>query len=86
MTSLFIHIVALIESEVTDLMRGFVVSYVCGSIHYAIQQLSPSARLHCIHQRRHTSPKIHAVVQRVKSGDFGGQAVGPNGRPQRYTQ
>jgi hypothetical protein len=33
---------------------GFVISYVSGSIHYAIQQLSPHAWLHCIHQGLHT--------------------------------
>jgi len=43
--------------------RGFVASYQRGSIHYAIQQLIPSARLHCIHQRFHTPANIHAVVQ-----------------------
>jgi len=43
------HFVTLRESEVTSHKRGFVVSYVRGNIHYAIQQLSPSARLHCIH-------------------------------------
>jgi hypothetical protein len=41
--------------------RGLVVYYVSGSIHYAIQKLSPPALLHCIHQGFHTSPKI--VVQ-----------------------
>jgi hypothetical protein len=41
------HIVTIPENEVTDF-----ISYVRGSIHYAIQQLIPSARLHCIHQRQ----------------------------------
>jgi hypothetical protein len=35
--------------------RVFEVSYVRGSIHYAIQYLSPRARLHCICQNLHNS-------------------------------
>jgi hypothetical protein len=42
--------------------RGMVVSYVSGSVHHAIQQLSPCDRLHCIHQGLHVSPKT--VVHR----------------------
>jgi hypothetical protein len=37
--------------------RGFVASYVRGSIHYAIEQLSSGAILHCSQQRLHTFPK-----------------------------
>jgi hypothetical protein len=58
MTShLSVHIVTLCESEVTPHKKGFVITYVCGSIHYVVQQLIPSARLHCIHEGLRMFPK-----------------------------
>jgi hypothetical protein len=57
--------------------RGFIVSYVNRSIHYAIPKLSPSARLHCIHQGLHTSPKIVVQVTSVaKQPDAAAQSIG----------
>jgi len=41
---------ALHESEVTDLITEVLSFCMCGSIHYAIQQLSPRAWLYYIHQ------------------------------------
>lgn len=38
--------------------RRLVVSYTTTSIHYVSQQLSPSARLHCLYQGLHTSSVI----------------------------
>jgi len=55
--SLIMYIMPLHESDVRHPWE-FVVSYVRGNIHYAIQQLSPSVRLHCTHQGLHTSPHI----------------------------
>jgi hypothetical protein len=40
-----------------------------GSIHYAIQQPSPSARLHCIHQGFYTSPQLGQVAWVAKQPD-----------------
>jgi hypothetical protein len=47
-------------------MTGFIVAHVCESIHYAIQQLSPSAWLHCTHQGLPISPKTVAQKSQVK--------------------
>jgi len=51
--------VALRQSEVTDLTREGLSFLMCAeaSIHYAIQQLSRSARLHRMQQGLHTSLK-----------------------------
>jgi len=55
------HLPVYAYCEVTD-MTGLIVSYTRGSVHYAIQQLSPSSPLHYIRQGLHTLPKT--VVKR----------------------
>jgi len=55
--------------------RRFVVSYVHESIHYAIQQPSPSIRLHCVHKVN--SPKeLSQVTSVAKQADPAPQTSG----------